>query len=80
MSEPERATEMDVAFAILVHGMRACTFTGRRLGDYFGGGRTDWISVRKIINGTDWAELLAGYAVAFPAALPACIDARRSAC
>lgn len=78
--EPARAMEMQVAVSILIHGMRAGTFTGRGLGDHFGNGRADWIGARKIINGTDRAELVAGYAGAFRRALPTRIDAGRGAC
>lgn len=80
VTEPARAMEMEVAVSILIHGMRAGTFTGRGLGDYFGNGRADWTGARKIINGTDRAELVAGYARAFRRALPMHIDAGRGAC
>ncbi len=80
VSEPDLAMEMGVAVKILIGGMRAGTFTGRRLGDYFAGGKADWIGARKIINGTDRAELVAGFAQAFRLALPPCIDAGRGAC
>lgn len=79
-SEPGRAMEMAVAVKILVDGMRAGSFTGCRLADYFAGGRADWVGARKIINGTDRAELVAGYARAFRLALPRRIDAGRGAC
>ncbi len=71
VSDPGLAMEMNVAVAILIGGMRMGSFTGYGLGDYFGNGEADWIGARKIINGTDRAELVAGYARAFRAALPA---------
>jgi hypothetical protein len=80
VSNPGRAMEIEVAVAILVSGMREGAFTGCRLGDYFAGGRADWAGARKIVNGTDRAELVAGYARAFRAALPRHVDAGRSAC
>lgn len=80
VTEPTRAMEMETAVSILIHGMRAGTFTGRGLSDYFGNGRADWTGARKIINGTDRAELVAGYARAFRRALPMHIDAGRGAC
>lgn len=80
VSKPERAMEMDVAVSILIGGMRQGSFTGHRLGDHFSSGRRDWTGARKIINGTDRAELVAGYAKAFRAALPTRIDAGGSAC
>lgn len=80
VSKPARAMEMAVAVEILVGGMREGAFTGFRLGDYFAAGKPDWTGARKIINGTDRAELVAGYARAFRAALPRRIDADRGAC
>jgi predicted chitinase len=69
VAAPHRAMEMDVAVKILIEGMRAGSFTGRRLGDYFDAGKSDWVGARKIINGNDRAALVAGYAKAFAAAL-----------
>ncbi len=80
VSKPARAMEMAVAVEILVSGMREGAFTGFRLGDYFAAGTPDWTGARKIINGTDRADLVAGYAKAFRAALPSRIDANRGAC
>lgn len=80
VSKPARAMEMAVAVEILVGGMREGAFTGFRLGDYFAAGKLDWAGARKIINGSDRAELVAGYARAFRAALPRRIDADRGAC
>lgn len=80
VSKPGRAMEMAVAVKILIDGMQQGSFTGCRLGDYFAGGRADWAGARKIINGTDRAELVAGYARAFRAGLPRRIDAGRGAC
>lgn len=80
VSKPARAMEMAVAVEILVGGMREGAFTGCRLGDYFAAGKPDWTGARKIINGTDRADLVAGYARAFRAALPRRIDADRGAC
>lgn len=71
VAEPGRAMDMDVAVAILVDGMRTGSFTGKRLGDYFAAGRADWTGARRIINGTDRAGLVAGYAAAFAEALRA---------
>jgi hypothetical protein len=70
VAAPQRAMDMDVSVTILIEGMLAGSFTGRRLGHYFGRGRCDWPGARRIINGTDRAALVAGYAKAFRAALP----------
>ncbi len=69
VSDPGRAMQMPVSVAILIEGMRRGSFTGRKLDDYFGPGRTDWVGARKIINGNDRAELVARHARAFAEAL-----------
>ncbi len=70
VSDPGRAMQMEVAVDILIGGMLVGAFTGRRLGDYFSADKADWTGARKIINGMDRADLVAGYAKAFRAALP----------
>lgn len=40
-------------------------YTGKKLGDYFNETKTDWVNARRIINGLDKAELIAGYAQEF---------------
>lgn len=69
ITEPGRAMEMDVSVTILIDGMRAGAFTGRRLDDYFNPCRTDRLGARKIVNGADRAELVARHAAAFATAL-----------
>lgn len=69
VAQPALAMRIDLAARILIEGMRVGLFTGRRLDLYFGRGKTDWVGARKIINGTDRAELVAGYGKAFAAAL-----------
>lgn len=69
VADPGRAMEMPVSVAILIEGMRRGSFTGRKLDDYFGPGRADWVGARKIINGNDRAELVARHARVFAEAL-----------
>jgi hypothetical protein len=61
--------EADVATAILIQGMVAGSFTGRRLADFFDAEREDWDAARAIINGSDRAGLVGNYARAFHRAL-----------
>jgi hypothetical protein len=61
--------EMTIAVDILFIGMETGAFTGRRLGQYFSGDRTDWIGARRIINGRDKAELVAGFGRRYLAAI-----------
>jgi predicted chitinase len=68
-ADPALAMRMDVAVRILITGMGRGLFTGHKLGDYFHGTTTDWLHARKIINGLDRAEKIAGHARAFYTAL-----------
>ena len=65
-NRPESALEPTIAARIIVHGMLEGWFTGKKLSDY-----NDYISMRRIINGTDKAALIAGYAHKFETALAA---------
>jgi putative chitinase len=68
VAKPELAERPEIAARILVEGMRLGTFTEHKLSDYLPG---DYINARRIVNGTDKANLIAGYAKAFEAALSA---------
>ncbi|UYW25905.1 hypothetical protein OKC48_21940 [Methylorubrum extorquens] len=57
---PKLAMRLDLAAAILFYGMVEGWFTGKKLADYFGGGRYEPVGARRIINGTDKDELIAG--------------------
>jgi predicted chitinase len=59
---PDLALRPDIAMDILFQGMITGQFTGRRLADYFHDQTEDWIGARRIINGQDRAETIAGYA------------------
>jgi predicted chitinase len=69
IAEPALAMRMDIAARILIEGMRVGIFTGWRLDFFFGRDKADWVGARKIVNGTDRAELVAGYGRAFVTAL-----------
>lgn len=66
---PEKALEVDVAVPIIFIGMNNGLFTGKKYSDYLTEKRTDYTNARRIINGTDRATLIAGYARKFEAAL-----------
>lgn len=72
---PDRALRPDIAAAILVFGMLEGWFTGRKIADYFVGTRSDWVDARRIINGSDRAAQIAGYALHFYHALTASVAA-----
>lgn len=70
----DRALEPEIAAAILVKGMEAGAFTGKGLADYLPSARgtpAQFQQARRIINGTDKADLIAGYAEKFQSALEA---------
>lgn len=65
LGDPERALEPDMAWEIMRIGMVKGLFTGRRLDQYFNDEITRWSAARAIINGTDCADKIAGYANIF---------------
>ena len=69
VNDPERAAEPELGAQILVTGMRDGLFTGKALGDYIAADFSDFRGARRIVNGTDRADLIAGYANTFRYAL-----------
>ncbi|AMK19321.1 hypothetical protein [Sphingobium sp. MI1205] len=68
------ALDPDIAVKILVRGMAKGWFTGKSLATYLGAGLgtdEEFRDCRRIINGSDRAELVAGYALKFQNALVA---------
>ena len=70
VANPDLAIDPDIAALIIVDGMTKGWFTGKKLGDY-----TNYTDMRRVVNGTDRAELIAGYARTFEAALGTITDA-----
>ena len=68
VADPSLAMQPSIAAKVLVEGSVRGIFTGKRLADYLPG---DYAGARRIINGTDRAALIAGYARQFEAALTA---------
>ncbi len=60
------AMQPTIAAKILVRGCAEGWFTGRKLSDYLPG---SYRNARRIVNGMDKADLIAGYAVSFEHAL-----------
>ena len=69
ISHPELAEQLDHAARILVEGMVKGTFTGKKLQDHINSHQRDFVGARRIVNGTDKAALIAGYAEKFAVAL-----------
>jgi putative chitinase len=69
LKEPHLAEDVSIAARILVEGMVKGTFTGKKLQDYINSDQCDFVGARRIVNGTDKAKLIAGYAEQFSVAL-----------
>lgn len=69
VAEPDRAMEMDAAVSILIEGMVQGSFANHKLADHLNETTDDWVNARRIVNGTDRAEKLAGYGKTFLAAI-----------
>lgn len=65
------ALTWQVSLRVLFDGMLQGMFTGKKLGDYFTASVDDPLNARRIVNGTDRAEEIAGYHRLFLAAIQA---------
>lgn len=59
---PDLAMQPATAYQIMSRGMRKGSFTGASLSRFIDGDKCDFVGARKIINGTDCADKIAGYA------------------
>ena len=66
LADPDKAMHPEVAAKILVEGCVRGIFTGKCLADYLPG---DYTGARRVVNGTDRAALIGGYARRFEDAL-----------
>ena len=66
VANPHLALDPEIAAKIIVHGMVNGWFTGKKMSDY-----DNYTGMRRVVNGTDKAELIAGYAEKFEKALKA---------
>ncbi len=64
VADPDLALDPEISGHIIVAGMRDGWFTGKKLADY-----TSFREMRRVVNGTDKADLVAGYAETFEKAL-----------
>jgi hypothetical protein len=71
VSDPTSVMQTEVAIPILVIGMRDGWFTGKKLSDYITISKSDFAGARRIINGTERAGTVAGYAADYDKALKA---------
>jgi len=68
-TKPEDLLAWPVALRACFQGMVQGMFTGKKLSDYINLKQCDYVGARRIINGMDRANLIAGYADAFQYAL-----------
>lgn len=71
VGNPDLALRPDLAAKIMFSGMTEGWFTGKELSDYINADGCDYKGARKIINGTDKAVTIAGYAASFEKAIAA---------
>ena len=64
VADPDLTMDPEIAAKIIVHGMVNGWFTGRKMADF-----DSYVNMRRVVNGTDRAELIAGYAEKFESAL-----------
>jgi putative chitinase len=69
LNNPNFALDMKYAVKILIVGSIDGVFTGKKLGDYFNEKRDDPVNARRVINGTDKANLVADHYKKFYAAI-----------
>jgi putative chitinase len=71
VGNPALAFDPIISAKIAVRGMRDGWFTGRKLVDFFNATADDAVGARRIVNGTDKAQLITTYHTAFLGALKA---------
>ena len=71
VKEPKLLLEAKYAASILVIGMVEGWFTGKKLSDYITLSKSNFVGARRIVNGTDKADVIAGYAKDYDALLKA---------
>ena len=65
LGNPDKALEKETSWKILEIGMSKGLYTGKKLGDYVNEDKTDYRNARRVINGLDRCDLIAGYAEEF---------------
>lgn len=76
---PDRAMEPEIAFEVMTLGMHEGWFAGDKKGRHtlsrwIGDGHCDYVGARRIINGTDHKDEIAGFARRFETALKAAME------
>lgn len=71
VKDPKLLLNPTYSAAIAVVGMKEGWFTARKLSDYITLSKSDYRQARRIINGMDKADLIAGYALVYDGLLKA---------
>jgi hypothetical protein len=66
---PELLLQTEYSYFAMSYGMRRGAYTGVGLSTYINDKTCDYVNARRIINGTDCADMIAGYAKVFETAL-----------
>lgn len=69
LNNPDLLLQMEPSIWATYFAMQVGLYTGKKLKDYFNDKKEDWVNARRIINGTDKADLIAGYGKKFFSAL-----------
>lgn len=69
VKNPDLALDPEISTFIAVYGMIHGTFTGKKLSDFFGSGKKNYLGARRIINGTDKAKEIAALAYKYESEL-----------
>lgn len=65
INQPDLVMRPDISLFVLIDGMKRGVFTGRKLDTFINRNQIDFFNARQIINGTDRADLVKSYALAW---------------
>ena len=69
LNNPDLLLTQEWSTPVTIYSMKNGLYTGRKLSDYIHQSKKDYVNARRIINGMDKANLIAGYADTFEKAL-----------
>lgn len=69
LRNPDLLLTQEWSTKVTLYSMKTGLYTGKKLSDYIYQSKKDYVGARRIINGTDKAQLIAGYAEMFEKAL-----------
>jgi putative chitinase len=72
VANPDLALDQEIAAKIILSGMSEGWFTGKKMADF-----DNYEAMRRVVNGTDKAALIARHAVAFENALSFIVEAQK---